>query len=72
MITIHCHIHNADFKFPESSDEGRPWECPYCLMDERNSLKAKLSEVVRQRDILLATIDLKKTITMTLDNGDKT
>lgn len=69
--TVHCTIHEADTKV--SSTEAKLPEhftigCAYCLELENRRLRESLEKVTKQRDALVAAIDVAKTIQPVVEN----
>ena len=56
----HCAIHNMHWQLDLPS--GQVAECPLCLRKQVYELKEALAKATEQRDILLAAIEVKRTV----------
>lgn len=58
-MTIRCLLHDVVFS-AEGLPSGMARECPVCLKNELNQARIDLEKARKDRDILIAAIELKR------------
>lgn len=60
-VELRCTIHNVEYGFnvPDGIEHSR-WNCPQCQYEMIVERVQTIRELTKQRDLLLAAIDLKR------------